>query len=166
MMNESELRQAIDRFASAISDGPIGLAFPEPAPGATWRNCLSNAANVARAMGGQPRYGWTFQHKIARDIGEYLVATHHSVWHRKDGALVDVTPVPDDPSVRPLTPGGLVLFLVDDSAQPVQVSNAIVPLPLRFFPAAGSPKIEQYVSDLEKKEACDYEALCRSLRST
>jgi hypothetical protein len=165
MISKDELRRKIDEFASEIGGSHLGLAIHEPAEGAIWRNCIGNAGTVRSKRGGGVCYGWTFQHKISAGNGEYLVATHHAVWHRQDGKLVDVTPFPDDPQQHPISPAGSVLFLVDANARPKRIGKALVPLALQFFPVSGFPKIESYVRSLQASEAQEYEKMCNSLRS-
>lgn len=161
-----EVRAALDLFVEEIGGQHMGLAFHEPAPDAIWRQCFSNVSSVCDRRGGGCIFGWTFQHKISPEQGEYLVATHHAVWHRPGGALVDVTPMAGRPEADPTTIDGSVLFLVDDNAEPMIVGNAAVPLPLRYFPITDSMDTMEYIASMRDKELAEHKRLCDELEET
>ena len=120
--------------------------------------CFDNASRKVTQDGGRVQLGWTFHLRFPDDIPEaaYLFLTHHAVWHAPDGRLVNVTPYPD-PKRHPLpAPGSDILFLADDSAQPVRSGNIIAPLPLRFFPLHGDDRLTAHVERLnaDEQEKC------------
>lgn len=110
-ITEDELGKGIRGFSTKLSSQPLGLAIHQPAVGALASNCISNAMNVKRKDGGEVRYGWYFIHRFSPQYGNYLIATHHAVWHNpKNTQLIDVTPYHEDEKHRPYSPGGNYFF--------------------------------------------------------
>jgi hypothetical protein len=147
----------IKKFAATISSQPLGLAYHQPEGWATPARCFENVFEKVRRSGGAPRFGWTFLYRIS-PVGGYLVATHHAVWHEPNGRLIDVTPFHEDAKHHPFSPGGSVLFLVDDAAQPLQVGGAIGPLPLRFFPLEDDESLLRYMDKLRADDDASLQA--------
>lgn len=146
-------------FVASLSDQPCGLAHYRPHPEAAPVNCISNVKAVVDAYGGAVRFGWHFVHRVWKEHGDYLVATHHAVWHNPDDlSLVDVTPFHPDQQHHPVTSGGDVLFLVDDNAEPYRTGDLVVPLPLRFYAAKADPALKAYVATLQREEFMSYNA--------
>ena len=108
--------------------------------------------------GGHCKFGWMFNHRFVVEIPGpgYLIAVHHAVWHAPNGCMVDVTPFHHDPKHRPLAPGGDVLFLVDDCAEPVTTDKVIAPLPSRFKALSDEERLVAHVQrlTLEERETC------------
>jgi hypothetical protein len=69
--------------------------------------CFVNVRTTVELEGGQQIYGWTIWNRP----GVFIEAENHSVWRAPDGALVDVSPAPDQETQ--------VLFLQDDDAKPI-----------------------------------------------
>ena len=149
-----ELHDSIKEFAISISNHPLGLAYHRPHPNARHTNCIANAVSVKERYGGQVCYGWYFIHRLSIDFGNYLVATHHAVWHNPDNfMLFDVTPFHPEERHQPITENGDLLFLIDDNAKPFHtMNNLIVPLPLRFHAIKPESGIQNYVAELQRKE--------------
>ena len=160
-------RADIDRFARSISSGPLGLAHHRPQPWASPHTCYNNASEMASREGGCIRCGWTFHVRTRPGIGDYVFATPHAVWHSPhDLSLVDVTPHPD-PHHAPVMQDGSVLFLVDESAAPVGVTDdVILSLPLRFFAVGNSPALVEYVAALNALAVADFERDKRKVLAT
>ena len=70
--------------------------------------------------------------------------------------LVNVTPYPDAKHYPLPRPGGDILFLVDDKAQPIVTDKLVAPLPLRFFPLSDEDGLVAYVKQLndDEQEKC------------
>ncbi len=161
-ITQSELtrlvKARIDALAPTISSQPFGFAYHRPENWADASRCFENVSRKVTQEGGRVQFGRTFHLRFPEDIPEaaYLFLTHHAVWHAPDGRLVNVTPYPD-PKHHPLPgPGSDILFLADDSAQPVRSGNVIAPLPLRFFPLYGDERLTAYVERLnaDEQEKC------------
>jgi len=151
MISEANLSEYVRRIASGVSSGPLGLAWHRPSPTASFRHCFQNVRDQVKLGGGVSKYGWTFTVHSRPPVGDYLVLTHHAMWHAPDGHLTDITPYPD-PKYRPLGPEGSILFLVDERALPVGVPLALAPLPLKFFALSDDPALAQYVAKLGDDE--------------
>ncbi len=153
-ITEHELQQGIKEFASKISDQPLGLAHHRPDASAKHTNCIANALAVREKYGGSVCYGWYFLYRMSPVFGDYLIGTHHAVWHNpNDLTLVDVTPFHPEEELRPIiTPNRDLLFLVDDKAQPISIENIILPLPSRFHPLRPDSELESYIAKLQREE--------------
>ncbi|MBV1790790.1 hypothetical protein KQ940_22235 [Marinobacterium sp. D7] len=152
-MTEHELNEGIKRFATSISQQQLGLAIYRPVPSALHSMCIENAKKISELKGGSIRYGWYFFHKISPAYGDYLVATHHAVWHNPDTLLlVDVTPFHPDKNHHPIAPGGDVLFLVDDKAKPFEKEQKIIPRPSLFYALGVNDELLEYVTKLQMDE--------------
>ncbi len=158
MISQGDLKKAINEFASTISKQQFGLARHVPEPWAEQRRCFENVSRKVQQDGGRGQSGWMFQHKYLADGDrlDYLLAIHHAVWHAPAGELIDVTPFHVDPKHHPLSPGGDVLFLVDDAAPPVITDRVMAPLASRFYPLSTETRLVEHVNRLaeEEREAC------------
>lgn len=96
-------------------------------------------------------------------VGDYIFVTHHAIWCRQDGQLVDVTPFHEDIKHHPLTQDGDVLFLVDMKAQPSVMGVITAPLPLRYFARSGGDSIEEYVREMNERELQELAAVIKRL---
>lgn len=146
--------ESIEKFARTISQQLLSLAYYLPEKWAEPNMCFANVEKKRRMSGGTGRLGWTFLYRIAEGIPGpgYLVATHHAVWHRPDGMLVDVTPFNSSQLHQPYCPrDGSVLFLLDDAALPSTSSDRIS-LPLRFFACGDAPELIKHVEGLRESE--------------
>ncbi len=151
------VRDAIREFAESIDAGPVGLARLDPVPGATPLNCIANALSARSARGGQVRYGWYFLLRESLDLGHYLIATHHAVWHDPDDLiLIDVSPTHPDAKHQPLAQGNDVIFLVDDHAHPYERKDRVIPLPSRFHAIGTNAQLMEYVAKLQNEEFESY----------
>ena len=153
-MTEYALQQGIEEFASKISDQPLVQALHRPDANAKHTNCIANVLTIKEELGGSVCYGWYFLYRMSPEFGDYLIATHHAVWHNpNDLNLVDVTPFHPEEKHRPrITPNGDLLFLADDKAQPIYIGNIILPLPSHFYPLRRDSKLEKYISKLQRDE--------------
>jgi hypothetical protein len=155
----------INRIASSISPITPGLVYHEPEPWAQPRACFANVWHKVEVSGGRHRYGWTFHPRTRPGVGEYIFLTRHAVWNHRDGRLIDVTPFHEDKLHHPLMIDGSVLFLVDDSAEPVVKGQVTAPLPLRYFALGDCREINEYVSELNRKEQEELAALIERLNA-
>jgi hypothetical protein len=153
----------INRIAAQVVPEPPGLIYYVPEPWALPRACFANAWRKVELSGGRHRYGWTFHLKVRPGMGEYLFLTHHAVWNHQDGRLIDVTPFQEDTLHHPLMIDGSILFLVDNSAEPIIRGEVISPLPLRYFALGNDAEINRYVSELNEKEKAELTALIELL---
>ena len=55
-----------------------------------------------------------------------------------------------------ITSEGDILFLLDESAKPIQADNLRIPLPLIYFPIKTNSKILEYIKKLTEQEINDY----------
>jgi hypothetical protein len=149
----TQLRARIDEIAQIISHERLGLAYHRPEPWSQSSRCFENVARKALQDGGRTIYGWTFHHRLVRDISGpgYLFVTHHAVWRAPSGQLIDVTPYPD-PKHKPLAPRGDILFLVDSAAMPVMHEGLIAPLPLPFLTMGDDESLAAHVRRLNADE--------------
>ena len=158
MISQSDLNKAITAFASTISTEPLGLAKYRPESWGQQTRCFENVGRKVEQDGGRGQSGWMFQHKYLADDNrlDYLLAIHHAVWHAPSGELIDVTPFHADPKHHPLSPGGNVLFLVDDAAAPVITDQVMAPRPSRFFALSAEERLVEHVNRLaeEERQAC------------
>ena len=154
MIRESDLYDHIRTFASTISHQQLGLALYRPEKDGQPTRCFANVDRKVEVDGGRAQLGWMFHHRYVVDIAEsdYLVAVHHSVWNAPNGDLVDVTPFHSEMRHRPISPGGDVLFLVDDKALPFTTDRFIAPLPLKFHPINNSGRLLRHLQRLKRKE--------------
>jgi hypothetical protein len=157
--------EEINAIAKQISTGPLGLAYHQPESWAEVANCFANSWRKVELSGGRTIYGWTFHSRMKEGVGDYIFVTHHAVWCRPDGRLVDVTPFHDDPKHHPLTQDGSVLFLVDFKAEPVVRGAVTAPLALRYFARTPSTEIEEYVRQMNEKEQQELAALIERLNN-
>lgn len=162
MLTTTELLRAVEAFAAEIcADGLLGWVRHQPAPNARLNECFSNASIVASQHGGRVRYGWTFRYHSAKDIGEYLTAIHHAVWHNPaDCSLVDVTPFHKNPRHQPILSSSSqytsVYFLFDDNSQPVETAKGDLSLPVRFYAIGDDQKLKEYVARQQARELESY----------
>jgi hypothetical protein len=161
MITEDELRTHINVFAATISQQPLGLAHYRPEGWGQPTRCFENARRKVHECGGRVQLGWMFHHRFVADLidSDYLIAVHHAVWHAPTGHLIDVTPFHAELRHRPLSPGGDVLFLVDDKAQPVTTNRLIAPLPSRFSSVHDNEPLLRHIRNLTHEE----ERHCRAI---
>lgn len=160
MSTSTDFHAGVKAFAAMISRRPLlGLASHRPELWAQPRRCFENAMEKVRRDGGNILFGWTFNLHDASDIGEYITATHHAVWHAPGGHLIDVTPFLDDRRLNPYTEKGGVLFLVDNAAKPVVTDKLMAPLPLRYFPLSDDERLRDYLNELSREEELE----CRKI---
>lgn len=159
MPTEQELIQKIQESAHKISSGPLFQAHHQPEAEARPSSCFHNVWAKVDKDGGTILFGWTFKHRVNRDYGEYLVASHHAVWCAPDNTLIDVTPFTNNH--HPYISGNNVIFLVDKSAHPVERKNLLVdgdhvnlkaPQPSKYFALNYSHELKEYVNKLAEKE--------------
>ena len=162
-MRESELAHHVRVFAATISRQALGLVRHREEGWGQVTRCFENAKRKVQEAGGKVKYGWIFQHRLVGDVPGpgYLIAIHHAVWHAPNGRLIDVTPYHHDPKYHPLAPGGSVLFLVDDRAEPVVTDELIAPLPSQFLALSNEQRIVSHVQGLRREE----EQECRKIYS-
>lgn len=157
--NPEEVRpEDINRAARSISDGPVGLAYHRPQAWAQPHTCYGNVLEMMRREGGVGQSGWMFLIRMRAGVGYYIIATPHAVWRPPhDNILVDVTPHPD-PKHAPVMQNGDVVFLVDNNANMVEVTDdvALSP-PLRLFAVGDSPALVEYVAGKNEKYADEFE---------
>ena len=73
-------------------------------------------------------------------------------WHAPTGNLIDVTPFHPEMRHRPISPGGDVLFLVDDNVAPVIADRLMAPLPSKFHPVSSDDRLLSHVQRLSPEE--------------
>ena len=154
-LNHAECEQIhIEEFAATISKQPLGLVRYLPEVWGQPTRCFANVWRKVQQDGGGARFGWMFHYRVVADMPGpgYLIAVHHAVWHAPAGYLIDVTPFHPDPKHHPLSPGGGVLFLVDDSATPVMGKRFVSPRPSRFYPLSDDKRLIAHVEQLARKE--------------
>jgi hypothetical protein len=151
MINQKKLDEILRIFAETLSKQQLGLVYHIPDENSKATDCLANVRNYIKKKGGQAKFGWTFIYRISQ-YGGYLFATHHSVWLKNDGTLIDITPFHPDIKHKPLTINGSVIFLLDDNAVPLEKGEYIIPRPLRFFPVDKNKELKQYLETLKDKE--------------
>jgi len=129
-------RANIDAFARQIGGQGLGLVEYRPEDGMSPTMCFGNVVRKIARDGGRARYGWMFQVKHPEHLqeAEYLNAIHHAVWNGPDGQLIDVTPFHVEARHHPVTQNGSIVFLWDPEAEPVGAGDALVTLPIKFFP--------------------------------
>jgi hypothetical protein len=152
----------IKEFAATISNQPLGLARYCPEVWGQPTKCFENVRRKVRQDSGRAQFGWMFHYRVVADIPVpgYLIAVHHAVWHAPSGYLIDVTPFHSETKHRPLSPGGDVLFLVDDSATPVMTERLIVPRPSRFYPLSADERLITHVQRLIREEEQEWLQIC------
>jgi hypothetical protein len=151
----------IKEFAATISNQPLGLARYCSEVWGQPTKCFENVKRKMQQDGGRARFGWMFHYRVVADIPGpgYLIAVHHAVWHAPNGHLIDITPFHPEPRHHPLSPGGDVLFLVDDRVTPVTRERLIAPLPSRFYPLSADERLITHVQQLVREE----EQECRQI---
>jgi hypothetical protein len=159
-MSESDVHELLARFASTISGGPLGTIDNAPDAAARPLESIKNVLKKIQRDGGRALFGWVFLNR-GSPHGEYLIALHHAVWSPEAGtAIVDITPLHDDPKFRPYCPSpARVLFLLDESAEPKMIGRRMAPLPSRFFPVTDDPNLAAYVEQLNTEERMQFEKL-------
>jgi hypothetical protein len=154
MIDETELRKHINAFAETISRQQLGLARYCPENWAQPTRCFENVLHKVQHDAGRAQFGWMFHHRYVADIPEsdYLIAVHHAVWNTPSGELIDVTPFHPESRHHPLSPGGDVLFLVDDTAVPVRTERRVAPLPSKFWAMSNDERLVGHVQRLRQDE--------------
>jgi len=151
------IKAKIDAIAPTVSRQPLGLVHHQPEASAETGRCFENVGRKVAQDGGRVQFGSTFHHRYVEKLPGpgYLFITHHAVWHAPNSQLIDITPYPD-PKHHPLAPGGSILFLIDDKAEPVKTDKLIAPLPLRFFALGENDELKAYVARLnaDEQEKC------------
>jgi hypothetical protein len=156
MISNNQLDIFLEKFAKTINNHRIGLVYHNTAPEAIATNCFDNVFKFIRIHGGNIKFGWTFNHRVNAEYGDYLFATHHAVWHAPNGNLIDITPFHGEVKHHPITANSNVLFLLDDMAQPIKLDGVLIPLPLKYFPILDDEKLKAYIETLNEKEAAYY----------
>lgn len=119
MITEDELFKEIENFAQTIRKQELGLVYYRPDKDSRPTNCLENVRRFVDKNGGSIKYGWTFNHRVSLQYGDYIFATHHAVWYAPDGKLIDITPFHEEQKHHPYSSNGSVIFLLDDKAEPI-----------------------------------------------
>lgn len=147
-------KRHIEEFAATISKQPLGLARYLPEVWGQPTQCFENVWHKVLRDGGQVWFGWMFHHRVVANIPGpgYLIAVHHAVWHEPEGHLIDVTPFYSEPKHHPISPGGDVLFLVDDSATPITREKFVGPRPSQFYPLSADERLLTHVQQLVRNE--------------
>jgi hypothetical protein len=160
-MQKPNVQQLLQRFAATISQGPLGMVEHTPESWAEPMHSIKNVLKKLNRDGGRAMFGWVFLDRESVQYGPYLIATHHAIWSAAGSSVgADITPFNVDAKYRPYNPGGKILFLLDQTAHPKTIGQAISPLPSRFFPAAQDPNLIKYVEDLNNEEQTHYQKLC------
>jgi hypothetical protein len=155
-MQKPNAQELLRRFAATISKQPLGLVTHAPEPWADPMQCVGNVLQKVSRDGGRAAFGWAFLDRRSLEYGDYLIAQHHAVWCAAGSTVaVDITPFHENPRHRPYSPGGSVLFLLDDAAQPRIIGQVVAPLASRFFPATNDPKLAAYIETLRGKEQAE-----------
>lgn len=154
MITESDLRKQIEIFAKTISRQQLGLASHRPEKWGQPTRCFENVERKVQQDAGRAQFGWMFHHRHVADHPDldYLIAAHHAVWHAPSGNLIDVTPFHPEMKHRPISPGGDVLFLVDDNAAPLITDRLMAPLPSKFHPVSSDDRLLSHVQRLSQEE--------------
>lgn len=162
MITESDLRKHIHGFAATISPQQLGLAYYKPEKWGQPTRCFENVERKVQEAAGRRQFGWMFHDRyvIAIPESDYLIAVHHAVWNAPDGDLIDVTPFHPDMKHRPISPGGDVLFLVDDSAVPFRTERMLAPLPSKFSVMTNDERLLSHVQRLSREEEKHCRLVC------
>jgi len=154
----------IEPIARRVSKDSLGLVLHHPEAWAKTTCCFENVWRKVRTAGGRVVYGWTFTSRVNVEHGPYIFLMHHAVWHAPDKRLIDVTPFHEDPAHRPLSIEGLVCFLVDESALPVEDGVAIGPRPNRYFALdENNAGLLDYVRKLNEDEQIELRSIYSNL---
>lgn len=156
MITYEERQQAIDEFAKTRGSTSLVLVYHKPDRNARPTHCIQNVLSRIDQQGGIIKYGWTFHHRVNPEFGDYMFATHHAIWYNPEGSLDDITPFHAEKKHQPITEQGSVLFLLDESVQPLKVGPALIPLPLMYFPVRKEPAILKYIESLTQQESEHY----------
>ena|ERR1700761_3679971 len=154
------VEELLTRFAATICNGPLGLIDNAPALEARPMESIPNVVRKIQQDGGRALFGWVFLNRASAH-GEYLIAMHHAIWNPAGSEdCVDITPFHDDARYRPYAPApAKVLFLLDASAEPKFIGNAIAQLPSRYFAATEAPDLLTYVAQLNEEEQSHFQKL-------
>jgi hypothetical protein len=165
-MSKINPQELLKRFAATISKQPLGLVAHAPEPWADPMHCVGNVTQKVSRDGGRAVFGWVFLDRHSPEYGDYLIAQHHAVWCASGSTIgVDITPFHENRKHRPYSPGGNVLFLLDDAAQPRATGQLVVPLASRFFPATDDRKLAAYIETLSSKEQAECQAIYEAARA-
>jgi hypothetical protein len=165
-MSKINPQEVLQHFAATISKQSLGLVVHAPEPWADPMHCIGNVTQKVSRDGGRAVFGWVFLDRHSPEYGDYLIAQHHAVWCASGSTNgVDITPFHENRKHRPYSPGGNVLFLLDDAAQPMAIGQLVVPLASRFFPATDNPKLAAYVKTLSSKEQAECQAIYEAARA-
>lgn len=152
-----QLQKSILSFSRKLSKQQLGLIVHQTDQNSVASNCMLNSLNAKRKNGGDVRYGWFFLLRESK-FGDYLIATHHAVWHDHSiNELIDVTPYHTEEKHIPIRFKEKLLFLLDDNALPINHSNMLIPLPSHFFPIQEKIDLIRYTSNLRNEELKFYQ---------
>lgn len=158
MISYDDFLGKIKGVAQTISPGGLFYPIHQPEVTARFGHCFNNVLEKMDKDGGNLCCGWTFGHRFNPQYGEYMVLTHHAVWHF-NGKLVDVTPFSKNPGLYPAMKDDCIIFLVDAKAMPVMLENLVAPLPNMYFPLGDSPELKAYVEQVNKQEVDECQKL-------
>jgi hypothetical protein len=155
--------KVIKQFA-ATAGGPLELVEHRPEPWAVPMGCFQNVRQKVSRDGGTGLSGWHFLMRHSPEHGDYLIATHHSIWQTPGSPLIDITPFHEHPGHQPLTEGRRVIFLADSNSTPIVIGDQLVPQPSQFIPLNYSRKLADYLAKLSRKEVSIFEENCEIAR--
>ena len=156
MITEFERNNAINDFSKILSKDSLILIEHKVDNLSKQTDCISNVLSFKEKNGGEIVYGWTFHHRFSQEFGDYLFATHHAIWKNSRGVLIDITPFHEKVKHHPINISEKILFLQDFKAQPYQVENYLIPLPLKYFAIKKTKELKRYIDYLKKKEMKHY----------
>ena len=156
MYKNDILFNAIQSFAKSISKETFGLVYYRPDKESIATNCITNVIHYVEKHGGSAIYGWYFGHRESAKFGNYLIATHHSVWRAPDGILIDITPFHEELKHQPLTNQGSVIFQVNTIAKPIKQGKRLIPRPLKYYAIGKSKELDEYLETQRAEEAKYY----------
>ena len=152
MFTLDEFIRKIKEVSPEISSQPLCQTQHKPEAWSRPVCCFQNVWEKVKRDEGDICFGWTFIHRTNPQYGDYVIATHHAVWHAPDNKLIDVTPFTESTKHHPVTLAGNILFLVDESALPFENETLTAPLPLKFFALSDNEELKNYINKLAEEE--------------
>ena len=155
MITAEEFDKALKNFAKTISSQQLRLIYYRPDKDSMPTDCIENVKRFVESNGGSVKYGWTFNHRVSPQYGDYLFATHHAVWLDTNGILIDITPFHAEEKHQPMTIEGSIMFLLDDNAQPIKRGRYLIPRPLKYYPILKNKELKEYL-EIQRAEEAKY----------
>ena len=142
-MIKEKIREQYGRDAVSVAVEPESKALAN--------RCFRNVADKVREDGGTSQFGWMFFHHPIGDSAGLVIALHHAVWRSANGKLIDITPHAGEPVVMD---GDKLLFVIDDSATPIQAEGCKIGLcrPCDAFALTKNRAVRELVRHIRRAE--------------